>query len=62
MKQGLGLIIGLIVGAVGAVLFSGSLAPHEGSPEERLEIAEIALGKARRFGSGWAGRQSAHGE
>ena len=48
MKQGLGLIIGLIVGAVGAVLFSGSLAPDEGSPEERLEIAEIALGKARR--------------
>jgi len=48
MKQGLGLIIGLIVGAMGAILFSGSLPPEEASPEERLEIAEIELGKARR--------------
>ncbi len=48
MKQALGLVIGLLVGAVGAILFSGSVAPEEGTPEERLEIAQHELRKAQR--------------
>lgn len=48
MKQALGLVIGLLIGAVGAVLFSGSLTPEEGSPEERLELAQQELRKSER--------------
>lgn len=48
MKQALGLVIGLLVGAAGALLFSRSLPPPEGSPEERLEIAQRELQKAHR--------------
>ncbi len=48
MKQALGLLIGLLVGAAGALLFSRSLPPPAGSPEERLELAQRDLLKAQR--------------
>ena len=48
MRQFLGLVIGLVVGVVGAVLFQQSLPPEEGSVEEQLEKSEFALQKARR--------------
>lgn len=48
MKQYLGLFVGLVVGVVGALLFRESLPPEEGSVEERLEITELELDKARR--------------
>lgn len=48
MKQFLGLVIGLLVGAAGAFLFSRSLPPPEGSPAERLELAQRELQKANR--------------
>lgn len=48
MKQYIGLVVGLVVGAMGAILFGQSLAPEEGSVEERLEVAEMELDKARR--------------
>ena len=48
MKQALGLIIGLLVGAAGALMFSKSISAEEGTPEERLEIAQHELHKAQR--------------
>lgn len=48
MKQALGLIIGLLVGAVGALLFSRSMPPEEGSTEERLEKVQFELRRAER--------------
>jgi hypothetical protein len=41
------LVIGLSVGAVGAVLFMGSMPGEEGSPEERAAKLEVELKKAR---------------
>lgn len=48
MKQALGLIIGLLIGAAGALLFSKSMPPEEGSVEEQLEETKIELSKVRR--------------
>jgi len=48
MKQAFGLIIGLLVGAAGALMFSKSMPPEEGSVEERLEDARIELRRAER--------------
>ncbi|MGI9242803.1 MAG: hypothetical protein ACR2RV_18545 [Verrucomicrobiales bacterium] len=47
MRQFLGLAIGLIIGVVGAILFSKSLPPQEGSVDERLEVSEHELQKAK---------------
>ena len=44
----MGLIIGLLVGAMGALMFSRSMSPEEGTPEERLEISQHELQQARR--------------
>ena len=43
MRQYLGLVIGLVVGVVGAVLFRQSMPPEEGSVEAQLEEAEQVL-------------------
>lgn len=43
MREGIMLIVGLAVGIAGALLFSDSLPPDEGSPEERLEVAQRQL-------------------
>ena len=48
MKQGLGLIIGLLVGAVGMFMFSKSLPPEEGSTEEAIEIMQRKLDRTER--------------
>lgn len=48
MRQYLGLVIGLLVGIAGAILFQQSLPPEEGSVEERLEVTEMELQKAQR--------------
>lgn len=48
MKQALGLIIGLLVGAAGALMFSKSISADEGTPEERLEITQHDLRQANR--------------
>jgi Spy/CpxP family protein refolding chaperone len=48
MKQALGTIIGVVVGALGAIMFSGSLAPEEGSVEEQLEVTREKLRKTER--------------
>lgn len=48
MKQALGLIIGLLVGAAGALMFSRSLPAEEGTPEEQLEIVQQDLKQAQR--------------
>ena len=48
MRQFLGLAIGLVVGAIGAVMFSRSLPPEEGSAEERAEKAEHELLQAEQ--------------
>ncbi|MGB6221751.1 hypothetical protein [Haloferula sp.] len=48
MKQALGLIIGLLVGATGALMFSRSLPAKEDSPEEQLEIVQQDLKQAQR--------------
>ncbi|MFP6885055.1 MAG: hypothetical protein VCA40_11520 [Roseibacillus sp.] len=37
MRQYLGLVIGLVVGVVGAILFQQSMPPEEGSTEEKVE-------------------------
>jgi hypothetical protein len=47
-KQALGLIVGLVVGITGGILYSKSLRPDPGSMQDRMEIAEEELGKARR--------------
>jgi hypothetical protein len=47
MRQYLGLAIGLIVGGIGAFMFSQSLPPEEGSTEERLEKTAHELDKAQ---------------
>ena len=47
MKKVLGLIVGIVIGIVGGVMFSKSIAPEEGSPEERLETTEKDLRKAQ---------------
>ncbi len=46
MKQALGLIAGLLIGVIGGVMFSKSIAPEEGSAEERLEVSQRELRKA----------------
>lgn len=43
MRQYLGLVIGLVVGVVGAVLFRQSMPPEEGSAEAKLEEAQRVL-------------------
>ena len=48
MKQALGLIIGLLVGAAAALLFSKSLPPEEGSLEDQLEEARMELRSKER--------------
>jgi len=47
-QQALGLVVGLVVGITGGILFSKSLRPDEGSMQDRMEIAEEELGRARR--------------
>ena len=47
MRPLLGLVIGLLVGAIGAVLFVQSLPPKKGSIEERAERAEFELQKMK---------------
>lgn len=46
MKQAIGLIIGVVIGIAGGLMFSKSLAPDQGSVEEALEIKERELAKA----------------
>ncbi|MGJ8696955.1 MAG: hypothetical protein ACSHYF_11595 [Verrucomicrobiaceae bacterium] len=46
MKQVLGLIIGLVVGIAGGVMFTKSIAPEEGTVEEELALKERELRKA----------------
>lgn len=41
------LVIGLLVGVVGATLFKGSIPGEEGTPEERAAKLEVELKKAR---------------
>lgn len=48
MKQALGLVIGLVVGVTGGILFSKSLRPDPGTMEERLEVAEQDLARSNR--------------
>lgn len=48
LKQALGLIIGLVVGITGGILFSKSLRPEPGSMQERMELAEEALARSER--------------
>ena len=48
MRQYLGLVIGLVIGMAGAILFQQSLPPEEGSVEERLEEAEVELRRNER--------------
>lgn len=48
MKQVLGLIVGLLVGAAGAIMFSKSVAPEEGSVAEELEVAQRDLRRVTR--------------
>jgi hypothetical protein len=43
MRQYLGLVIGLVVGIAGAILFQQSMPPPEGSVEEELEKTEQVL-------------------
>ncbi len=43
MRPYLFLIVGLSVGAAGAILFSQSMPPKEGSPEERIAKLEVEL-------------------
>ncbi|MEJ6719582.1 MAG: hypothetical protein QNK82_13900 [Akkermansiaceae bacterium] len=47
-KQALGLVIGLVVGITGGILFSKSLRPEPGSMQERLEVAEEQLARSNR--------------
>jgi hypothetical protein len=47
MRQIIGLAVGLIVGIVGAILFTQSLPPEEGSVEGKLERTEFELNKAQ---------------
>ncbi|MDA8980803.1 hypothetical protein N9H14_01340, partial [bacterium] len=46
MKQVLGILVGLLIGVVGGVMFSKSIAPEMGSAEDRLEQSERELRKA----------------
>ncbi|MEN8694101.1 MAG: hypothetical protein ACN4GG_04795 [Akkermansiaceae bacterium] len=46
MKQAIGLIVGVVIGVAGGLMFSKSLAPDQGSVEEALEIKERELAKA----------------
>jgi hypothetical protein len=46
MRSILPLVIGLIVGVTGAILFSQSMPPKEGSAEERLGKLEVELQRA----------------
>ena len=46
MKQAIGLGVGIAIGVAGGVMFSNSLAPEQGSIEERLEMKERELIKA----------------
>ena len=48
MKQVLGLILGLLIGVVGASLFQKSIPPEEGSAEEQLFEAQRELKKSQR--------------
>lgn len=48
MKQVLGLIVGLLVGVAGAVMFSKSVGPEEGSAEALLEVTEYELRRVTR--------------
>jgi hypothetical protein len=42
-----GLVVGLVVGGVGAVLFVQSMPPKEGSPEEQVAKLEVELKSTR---------------
>mgnify|MGYP007101564037 CR=1 FL=1 len=46
MRLFLGLVIGLLVGGIGAFLYTQSLPPKKGSLAERAELAEFQLAKA----------------
>lgn len=48
MRQYLGLVIGLLVGIVGAILFQQSMPPEEGSVEEKLEEAQMEIRRNER--------------
>ena len=48
MRQYLGLVIGLAVGVVGAILFQQSMPPEEGSTEEKVEKLQGELRVTRR--------------
>lgn len=47
MRQYLGALVGLIVGGIGAFMFSQSLPPEEGSTEEQLEKTSHELERAQ---------------
>ena len=46
MRSIIPLVLGLLVGAAGAVLFSQSMPPKEGSAEERVGKLEVELKRA----------------
>lgn len=46
MKQFAGLLIGLLVGVAGAILYTQSLPPEEGSLQEQTEMLQATLKKA----------------
>ena len=48
LKQIVGLVLGLVVGAFGGVLFSKSLPPEEGSVGEELEILRNSVAQKER--------------
>ena len=48
LKQIIGLVVGLLVGAFGGFLFSNSLPPEEGSVEEELEILRNSVAQKER--------------
>lgn len=48
IKQVLGLLVGLVVGVAGGLLFSRSMPPEEGSLEDQYELATTELASAQR--------------
>ncbi|MDG2123771.1 MAG: hypothetical protein P8J87_08750 [Verrucomicrobiales bacterium] len=47
MREGIMLIVGLVVGIAGALLFADSLPPEEGTAEEKLELVQRDLVQAQ---------------
>jgi hypothetical protein len=48
LKQALGLVVGLVVGVSGGVLFTKSQRPEPGTMEDRLELAEERASRSDR--------------